>query len=80
MERHTYTLGRSTMMTTTMQQTTPTLLVTIRAAAKMLSLGESTVYALVASGNLPYISIGRAKRIAMRDLETWIEQARKRAA
>jgi excisionase family DNA binding protein len=62
----------------TTQTTTPRLM-TVRAAAKWLSLGESTVYALVASGELPSISIGRAKRLDIQDLERWLE-SRKRAA
>lgn len=55
------------------------MLVTVRGAARILSLGESTVYAMVASGELPHIQVGRAKRVAIADLERWIEQARKRA-
>ena len=56
------------------------MLVTIRAAAKLLSLGESTLYAMVASGEIPYVPVGRVKRIAVTDIETWIDQSRKRAA
>jgi excisionase family DNA binding protein len=56
------------------------LLVTIRTASKMLSLGESTVYAMVASGAIPYVPVGRAKRIAVSDIQDWIDQSRKLAA
>ena len=58
------------------QQTPQLLLVTVKAAAKILSLGESTVYAMVASGDLPYVAVGRAKRIAMSDIEAWIARNR----
>jgi excisionase family DNA binding protein len=54
-------------------------LMTVRAAAKWLALGESTVYAMVASGEIPHVPVGRAKRIDIRDLEAWIEH-RKQAA
>lgn len=66
-------------MTTTMIPTQPTpqlVLVTVKAAAKMLSLGESTVYAMIASGQLPYIAVGRVKRIAMSDIDAWITRSR----
>jgi excisionase family DNA binding protein len=56
--------------------TTAPMLVTVRAAAKILALGESTVYGLVASGELPFVRVGRAKRLAVRDLEQWIERSR----
>jgi len=51
----------------------------VRSAAKWLALGESTVYAMLASGELPYIAVGRAKRIDTRDIETWIEQNKRSA-
>ena len=52
------------------------LLITVKAAAKMLSLGESTVYAMIASGDLPYVAVGRVKRIAMSDIDAWITRSR----
>jgi excisionase family DNA binding protein len=62
-----------------MTPTPPTphmLLVTVKAAAKMLSLGESTVYAMIAAGDLPYVAVGRVKRIALSDIEAWIARSR----
>jgi excisionase family DNA binding protein len=59
------------------QPFTPRLM-SVRSAAKWLALGESTVYAMVASGEIPHVAVGRAKRLDIRDLETWIEH-RKRA-
>jgi excisionase family DNA binding protein len=56
------------------------LLVTVRGAAKMLALGESTIYEMIASGELPYVPVGRAKRVALRDLEAWVESRKARAA
>jgi excisionase family DNA binding protein len=62
----------------TPQPLTPRLM-SVRSAAKWLALGESTVYAMLASGELPYIAVGRAKRIDTRDIETWIEQNKRSA-
>lgn len=61
---------------TTTQPAPQLLLVTVKAAAKMLSLGESTVYAMIASGDLPYVAVGRAKRIALSDIDAWIARSR----
>jgi excisionase family DNA binding protein len=60
------------------QPITPRLM-SVRSAAKWLELGQSTVYAMVASGEIPHVAVGRVKRIDIRDLEAWIEH-RKRAA
>ena len=60
---------------TTMQPVSTPVLLTVRAIAKMLSLGESTVYAMLANGELPYVAIGRSKRVALRDVETWIAKS-----
>jgi excisionase family DNA binding protein len=66
-------------MNLTIPSTIPPRLMTVRSAAKWLALGESTVYAMIAGGELPHIRVGRAKRIDIRDLEAWIEN-RKQAA
>jgi excisionase family DNA binding protein len=42
--------------------------------AAMLSLGRSTIYELLRSGELSAVHIGRATRIPARDLHRWIEQ------
>ena len=41
--------------------------------SKLLSLGRSTVFQLLASGELPVVRIGRAVRVRRADLEPWIE-------
>jgi excisionase family DNA binding protein len=38
-----------------------------------LSLGRATVYALMASGELPTVRIGRAVRVPANRLADWIE-------
>jgi|SoiMethySBSTD1v2_1073268.scaffolds.fasta_scaffold473751_3 excisionase family DNA binding protein len=44
------------------------LLGTVREAARLLALGRSTVYELIATGRLPTIHIGRSVRIRSADL------------
>ena len=50
------------------------LLLRIPEAARLLSLGRSTVYELIASGELPSVTIGAARRIPLAALEQWIAQ------
>lgn len=47
------------------------LLLTYQATAELLSLSERTVRSLVAAGDLPAVSIGRARRIHRKVLEEW---------
>jgi len=49
------------------------LLLRIPEAAAILGLGRSTVYALIGSGALPVVRVGRSVRIPMSGLQTWIE-------
>jgi len=48
------------------------LLVRVEEAARILSLGRSTVYELMASGELPSITIGTARRIPLVALQEWV--------
>ena len=41
-------------------------------AARLLSLGRSTVFAMLATGELPSVRIGRAVRVPRVALEAWI--------
>jgi excisionase family DNA binding protein len=50
------------------------LLVTVREAARLLALGRSTVYELIAAGQLPTIHIGRSVRIRVDDLRALIDR------
>ncbi|MEV7089441.1 helix-turn-helix domain-containing protein [Streptomyces sp. NPDC093085] len=50
---------------------TPRLLYTPTEAAVVLSLGRSTVYNLMATGTLPYVKQGRARRIRWTELERY---------
>lgn len=62
------------MSTTTFQ------LVTVTEAADALGLSRSKVYELLAGGELPSVRIGRTRRIALTDLEQFVERHRVPAA
>lgn len=49
-----------------------TLLITAEDAAKALKLSRSTIYELIATGNLESIKVGRARRIRWTDLQTYV--------
>ena len=42
--------------------------------AKLLSLGRSTIFQMLARGELPAVRVGRAVRIPRSALEEWIRQ------
>ena len=48
------------------------LLLRATEAGKLLGLGRSKVFAMVAAGELPVIRIGRSVRIPRQALERWI--------
>lgn len=50
------------------------LLLTVSEAAEKLKIGRASMYALVASREVPSITIGRSRRIPLRQLESWVEQ------
>lgn len=60
------------MSTTT--GSTNRVLYTVAAAAEQLSLGRSTVYELMASGDLPFVKLGRARRIRRADIDAFAAQ------
>ena len=49
------------------------LLLRAEEVARLTSLGRSTIFNLLASGELPAVRIGRAVRVRRSDLESWIE-------
>jgi len=53
-------------------------LVTITTAADWLGLSRSKLYELLAAGELPTVRIGRSRRIAVTDLEAFIDRRRTR--
>jgi excisionase family DNA binding protein len=50
------------------------LLLRIPEVMTMLGLGRTTIYALIGSGDLPVIRVGKAVRIPMTALEKWVEE------
>ncbi len=48
--------------------------------ATLLGLGRSTIFALLAAGDLPVIRIGRSVRVPRAALELWIDERRARVA
>jgi excisionase family DNA binding protein len=55
--------------------TTPTqtvrLLLSVEQAAERLGIGRTLTYALIRSGEIPSVQIGRLRRIRPSDLETY---------
>ena len=49
------------------------LLLRINEVAHILGIGRTSVYELVAKGELPVVRIGRSVRIRLLDLETWVD-------
>jgi len=56
------------------QSTAQPLLLTISEAAKMLSLGRTKVYELIATEGLPVVRFGRAIRVSPTSLQRWLQQ------
>ena len=56
------------------------LLITMEEAARRLSVGRTLIYEQVRRGKLPSIRVGRCRRIALVDLERYIEHLRENAS
>jgi len=54
-------------------QNTQPVLLTVSQVAKMLSLGRTKVYELIATEGLPVVCFGRAKRVSPTSLKRWLE-------
>lgn len=50
------------------------LLLNVNQVAKMLGLGRTKVYELIATRQLPAIHFGRAVRVSSASLQRWLEQ------
>lgn len=50
------------------------LLVRVDVAARLLSVGRTTVYELMDTGQLPFVKIGTARRIPTQALKAWVEE------
>lgn len=60
-------------MTAATNSTTP-VLCTVKDAVVLLRLGRSTIYELMASGELPFTKLGRARRIKRADIDAFVAQ------
>lgn len=49
------------------------LLLRIPECVELTGIGRSTLYVLMASGELPSVKIGRSRRVRVQDLLNWIE-------
>jgi excisionase family DNA binding protein len=58
------------------QSRVPSRLLTVAEAAQFLGCSETNVYALIDSGDLPFVSIGKRKgyRLDQMDLEAFIDR------
>lgn len=61
-----------------MQEITQPLLLNVTQVSKMLSLGRTKVYELIATKQLPVVRLGRSVRISAASLQRWIEQQERR--
>ncbi len=50
------------------------LLLRVNEVARLLGVSRSTAYAIVATGELPSVRLGRAVRVRRTDLEAWLSQ------
>ncbi len=50
------------------------LLLTVREAASVLAFGRTTLYELIADGQLRTVHIGRAVRVPVAELEAFVDQ------
>src|SRR4051794_34478851 len=53
------------------------LLLTVSAAARVLSIGRTTMYELFASGEVEVLHIGRAARVPVASIEEFVERRRR---
>ena len=53
------------------------LLLKVEAAAKLLSLGRTKMYELIAAGDVPIIRLGRSVRVPTESLRQWVEERAK---
>lgn len=55
-------------------------LLTVSEAASLLGIGRSTLYELVASGDVESVTIGRSRRVPVEAVATYVERLRSMSA
>ena len=53
------------------------LLLTSRQAAEALQISERKLWGMKASGEIPYVLLGRSVRYPLADLQQWIDERKK---
>jgi excisionase family DNA binding protein len=71
-------VSHTTDMKATNQHETQKLLLKPEEAGRTLGLGRTKAYAMIASGELPSIRLGRAVRVPMDALRQWIDEQTQR--
>ena len=61
-----------TMMKASARKGTDALLLTVAQVCELTNLGETTVYALIASCELRSMKVGRRRLVPRQDLDGWI--------
>ena len=61
-------------MTDTDQPATPRLMLTVEQAAEALGIGRTTMFALVKSGQIQSIRIGRLRRVPADAIDTYAQR------
>ncbi|SDD94990.1 helix-turn-helix domain-containing protein [Actinokineospora iranica] len=59
-------------MTNTPEPTTPATLLTVEAAAAQLSIGRTTMYALIRDGKIQTVRVGHLRRVPATALDAYI--------
>jgi len=54
-------------------------LLTVEEAAEILSIGRTKAYELMSTGQLPSVSIGRCRRVAVKDLQAFVSNLMQRS-
>ena len=57
-----------------MQETMQPLLLNVAQVSKMLGLGRTKVYDLIATNQIPVVRFGRAVRVPVASLRRWVEE------
>lgn len=50
------------------------VLITVEAAAELLSIGRTTMFALIKAGHIPTVRVGRLRRIRASAIRDYIDQ------
>ena len=66
-------------METAKKMSVSPLLLSVPEVARLLGLGRTKVYELIATEGLPVVRFGRAVRVSVASLQQWVERREKQA-